>query len=102
MARRTASGQSRHDRAVRKIADKLANDGCRVKADVPGYSRPDTIDNRDGGGRRRPDIIARRGRSTRIVEVETADSYDADRRQHKVFRDYADRRKNTTFRIARI
>ncbi len=102
MASRTASGQSRHDREVKRIADRLAGDGYSVSADVPGYPSPDTLCDRNGGNRRRPDIIAKKGGSTKIIEVETEDSYDADRAQHTVFRGYADRHKNTIFRIVKI
>lgn len=102
MAKRTASGQTRHDRTVERIADRLAGDGYTVSADVPSYPRPGTLCNRSGGNCRRPDIIAKKGGSTRIIEVETAESYDADRAQHMAFRDYADRHKNVSFRIAKI
>lgn len=102
MASRSAPAQSRHDREVKARADRLTNTGHKVRADVPGYSRPDTLCNRDGGNCRRPDIVAIKGGLTKIIEVETADSYDADRGQHMVFRDYADRHKNTIFRVVKI
>lgn len=102
MVRRTASGQTRHDRTVEDIAAGLVNDGYSASADVPGYPRPGILCNRDGRDCRRPDIIATRGGSTWIIEVETEDSYDADRAQHMVFRDYASRHTNTSFQVAKI
>ena len=102
MAKRSVSGQSRHDRAVKNLVDRLINTGHRVRADVPGYPSPGTICNRGSSSCRRPDIVATREGLTKIIEVETADSYDKDRRQREVFRDYADRHKNTSFRTVKI
>ena len=103
MAKRSASGQTRHDRAVKSIADRLSGTGHAVSADVAGYPTPDAICGSGGSGRcRRPDIVATKGGSTRIIEVETEDSYDKDRGQRRVFREYADTHRNTSFRTVRI
>ena len=96
MARRPASGLSRHDREVKRIADRLSNSGYRVNAAVPGHPRPSTI------GGRRPDVVATKGGAKRIIEVETEDTYDRDRGQRRAFRDYADRHENTSFHTVKI
>lgn len=96
MARRTASGLSRHDREVKRIADRLSNSGHKVSAAVPDYPSPGTISGR------RPDVVATKNGAKRIIEVETEDSYDKDRGQRRAFRDYADRHENTSFRTAKV
>ena len=96
MARHSFSGLSRHDRAVRRIADRLSNSGYYVSADVPGYPRPGTISGR------RPDIVATKDGAVKIIEVETEDSHDRDRGQRRAFRDYADRHENTSFHTVKI
>lgn len=95
MPKRSAAGQTRHNRAVRNSADALKRRGWDVKADIRGFDRPPAV--RGGGNvRRRPDIVATRGGKTRIVEWETRQSLDKDRGQHEVFRDYARRRPDTS------
>ncbi len=56
-----------HDRKVREIARKLKSQGYRVKADLHTYDKPDPV----GKGKYIPDIIAKRGDSEIIVEVDT-------------------------------
>ena len=48
--------QSKHDKRVRHIARRYEAQGFEVKADVGGFSRPDTI------GGYRPDVVAKKGR----------------------------------------
>lgn len=93
MARRSKRSQSQHDRKVRQIARDFEKNGFDVKADVQGFSRPDTI------GGYRPDVVATKGRERKIVEVETTESKDStrDRNQKKAFRKAANRSKYTTF-----
>ena len=89
---RSKRNQTCHDKSVRKSAAMLSSNGWKVKADVRGYRRPNSIcvDHQC----RRPDIIAKKGRVTRIIEWETPDSFNKDRKQHSVFRKYARRHKN--------
>ena len=90
MAKRSAPNQSRHDKGVRRLADRMSSAGYKVSADALGYPRPAAV--RGGRGRgRRPDIVATRGGARRVIEAETDDSYDRDRGQRKVFWDYAGR-----------
>lgn len=102
MGERFASGQTRHDRKVRDLADRLSGAGYMVRADISGYPRPDAIRSSDGSGSRRPDIVIMIGGVRTIIEVETGDSRDRDRAQQRVFRDYARRHKHTIFRTVRI
>lgn len=90
---RSKKSQSQHDAEVRKTANQLKNQGYRVKADVSGFPKPDTI------GGFRPDVVAEKGNERKIVEVETAESVNTarDQKQQQAFRQAADRSKNTTF-----
>lgn len=93
MAYRSKRNQTCHDRAVRRSAGMLSSNGWYVHADVPGYKRPKSVcvDNQC----KRPDIIAKKGKTTKIIEWETPGSYKKDRAQHSVFRKYARRHYNT-------
>ena len=94
MARRSKKSQSKHDAEVKRIAKEFEAKGFNIEADIPGYRRPDTI------GGVRPDVVARKGRERKIVEVETPESKDSarDREQQRKFRAAANRSKHTTFR----
>ena len=91
---RSKTSQSKHDVEVRRLANKLKNQGFDVKADVEGFSKPPTF------GGVRPDVVAEKGSERKIYEVETPDSVESarDEQQKKEFRDVADRSKNTTFK----
>lgn len=91
---RSRNFQSKHDKRVGEIARRYEAQGFVVKADVGDFSRPDTI------GGYRPDVVAKKGRGRKIVEVETPDSVDSARdvKQQQAFRQAADRSVNTTFR----
>ncbi len=86
--------KSKHDAEVKKIAKELEEKGFEVKADLPGFSKPDTIQGL------RPDIIAKKGKQQRIIEVETPESLKSarDLKQQEAFRKEANKRRNTTFR----
>jgi len=92
MTKRTIHEQSCHNTAVRRSAGQLKSYGWKVKADISGYEKPSSIS--VDGERRRPDIIAKKGRETKIIEWETPTSYDKDREQHSVFRKFARRNNN--------
>ena len=80
-----------HDSSVRRRAAGLRANGWNVKADIPGFSRPSTLNGS------RPDIDARKGRQRKIVEVETKNSRNKDRQQQQNLRNYAKSKKNTQF-----
>ena len=86
--------RNRHNRTVRKVAGGYRSQGCRVRADVSGYPQPRTY------RRRRPDVVARRGRDVVMVEVETRKSAHSDAGQRQVLRKFA-RRNNMRFRTVR-
>ena len=90
---RSKTSQSKHDAQVRQIAKKLRDGGYKVQADVRGFPQPDTI------GGYRPDVVAKKGKQKKIVEVETQDSVNSarDKEQQKAFRQAANRSENTTF-----
>jgi hypothetical protein len=91
---RSKRSQSKHDSQVRSIARKLEKQGYNVKADIKGYPKPNTI------GGYRPDVVATKGGSRKIYEVETVDSKDTarDLSQQKEFRKAAARSNDTTFK----
>ena len=93
MPRRSKQSQSAHDAEVRRTANEFKQKGFDVKADVPGFTQPDTI------GGYRPDVVATSGRQKKIVEVETTESAGSarDRKQQQAFGNAASRAKNTTF-----
>lgn len=93
--KRSAAGQTKHDRKVRQIARELRAAGWDVQADLPGDDRPDPI----GTRRHIPDLVASKRGHKRIIEVETPDSIDRDRKQQETFRRSAGQQANTTFRI---
>lgn len=83
--RRPAREQSRHDEAIRRSAAQYKARGYNVQADVPGYKRPDAV------GGRRPDLIVRKGRDKKIIEVETPNTLSSDRAQQQALRRGAER-----------
>lgn len=89
---RSKKPQSKHDARVRELARKYEKQGFDVKADVSGFPQPRTI------AGYRPDVVAKKGRERRIVEVETPESVDSARdvRQQRAFRQAAKRSADTT------
>ena len=94
MVKRSKHDQTCHDSAVRRSAGMLRANRWKVQADVSGYKRPDTIC--ADSVCKRPDILAKKGNHTKIIEWETPNSYDKDQEQHSVFRKYARRHSNTS------
>ena len=97
MAKRSSKEQSTHHRKVRELSRELKKDGYTVKADIRGYRRPRPI----GKTRVRPDIVATKSGTTRIIEVETPNSLTRtrDKEQLKTFIRSAAHRKRTTLDI---
>jgi len=93
MVKRPKHDQTCHNTSVAKRAAGLKANGWKVKADIKGYTTPSTLNGR------RPDIVAKKGKKTRIIEVETQNSKRRDSDQHKDLRDYANSHKNTEFRM---
>lgn len=89
MAKRSGYRQTCHDHAVARSAGQLASWGYKVWADIPGYPKPQTLS--VDGDSRRPDIIAKKGRTTQVIEFETPESVEKDSEQHHVLRTWARR-----------
>lgn len=90
--------QSKHDVKVKEKANSLKKQGWKVKADVKGYDRPDPI----GKYKCIPDIQAEKAGARKIIEVETKDTMQKDKKQQETFRRSAARRKKTSFEIVEV
>ena len=90
---RSVRQQTKHDAVVARIARSFTRQGYKVKADVKGFTRPDTV------GGYRPDVVATKGIDKKIVEVETTTSVKSTRdlKQQTAFRRAAKQRKSTRF-----
>lgn len=80
-----------HDRKVRRLANELKKQGFKVEADIDGFETPDGI----GNGGYIPDILATKGKKSKIIEVDTPGTENQD--QLKAFRRSAAHRKNAEF-----
>jgi hypothetical protein len=76
-----------------KRARGLEANGWSVQADIRGFKRPPVMNHA------RPDIVAKKGTRTRIIEVETPDTRFRDRPQHRKLREYARNHKKTEFNV---
>jgi hypothetical protein len=93
MAKRTPQSQTKHDRKVLERARALREQGFNVRADIPGFKKPDSIHGR------RPDIEARKHGEPKVIEeIETPRSLKKDRPQQRVFEKYADK-KDIKFKV---
>jgi len=95
MAKRSSHGQKKHDTKVKQIANSLQRKGWKVQADIKGYDQPDSVGNKN----RIPDIIARKGSTKKIIEVETSQTMSKDKKQHETFRRSAAQQNRATFEI---
>jgi len=95
MPKRSKKRQKAHDKKVLEIARKLRKQGYKVKADLPGFDKPEPI----GKYRHIPDIVAKkRGREV-IYEIETPETLKRDKKQHETFRKSASHKKGAKFRL---
>lgn len=92
MKKRTKVGQKRHDEGVKQSADWYKSRDFKVKADLPGEEKPKKI------GGFIPDIIAKKGKKEIVIEIETRQTANTDKEQQQAFRDYANKKKDRTFR----
>lgn len=93
--KRSTKVQSTHDQVVKQIAQRLTRQKWNVKADLPGYGKPSPI----GKDKRVPDVEATKHGHRKIVEVETPDTVDKDKKQQQSFRRHAGQKPNTTFDV---
>ncbi len=85
-----------HDKKVKRIAAAYWGRGYGVQAAIPGYERPKPIRGRIA------DVVATKGKTTKIVEVETNQTFARHKDQRDILRDYADGRPRTNFRWTRV
>ena len=92
---RSKTSQTKHDAEVRRIAKDLQKKGYNVTADVSGFRKPYTVRGY------RPDVVAKKGRERKIIEVETPDSVGSarERGQQQAFRQTAKSSDKTTFEL---
>ena len=90
--RRTRKAQSVHAAKVREVANRYKRERWKVKADLPGFKEPRTVYGN------RPDIIARKGQKTRLIEVETRKSMTTDTAQRATFQRYANLSPKISFK----
>ena len=95
MSKRHPQKQSKHDSKVRNVARTLKREGWTVQADIPGFDTPDPI----GKNNLIPDITAQKRGSRKIIEVETPETMEKDKKQHETFRRSAGQQKRTKFDI---
>lgn len=95
MTKRSPKKQSQHNEKVKQIANRLKRKGWTVQADIPGYDKPDSI----GKNNLIPDISAQKSGAKKIIEVETPETMEKDKKQHETFRRSASHKKRTKFDI---
>lgn len=95
MAKRSSQQQTKHDKKVKQIAQKLEKKGWNVQADIPGYNNPNPV----GKYNQIPDVVAKKKGATRIIEVETPETMKTDKKQHESFKKSASHKLRTTFDI---
>jgi len=95
MPKRTSRKQSQHNAKVKQIANKLKREGWNVQADVPGFDQPNAI----GKNNLIPDITAKKSGAKRIIEVETPETMNKDKKQHETFRRSASQQRRAKFEI---
>ena len=95
MAKRSSTRQSTHDQKVTQEAQKLTNQGWKVKAVLPGYNKPEPI----GRSKRITDVEATKGGRRRLIEVETPDTIGRDKKQQETFCRHAGQKPNTSFQV---
>ena len=76
---------SSHEVCVREIAAEMQKDKWKVKADLPGFEKPNKI------GEFLPDIVAKKkGCLSRICEVVTEEMFEGDKQRYIEVKNYCD------------
>ena len=91
--KRNVVTQTKHDKMVEKTKNWYASRKYKVVADLPGEQLPKKI------GGYIPDIIAKKGKQEKIIEIETQKTLKTDRKQQDAFEKYAKSKDNTDFTI---
>ena len=85
-----------HNNKVEEIARSYENKGYKVKAGhLKGYERPKPI----GQYNKIPDIVAKKGNSTKIIEVDSKHPSKRDDKQTEAFKKSASQRYGTDFEL---
>lgn len=87
--------KTKHDSRVKQLAHRLRREGWNVKADISGFEQPDPI----GEGNFIPDVAAKKGGVTKLIEIADEKDEARDKDQHSAFRRSAAHRNRTTFEI---
>ena len=78
-----------HQQGVKRTVREHDKEGWNVRAEVSGWPQPPTI------AGRRPDVLATKRRSRRVIEIET--DANAHQGQHETFHRHAAQKTNTIF-----
>jgi len=97
MVKRSRKGQTCHDASVRRRAAQYESNGWDVTADIPDYDRPPILHANGKGAK--PDLFLRKGKRTKIVEVETPETRFRDKQQHRILREFGRNHKNTEVNV---
>lgn len=90
---RSKASQKKHDVAVLNSAKWYKTRGYNVSAAIEGFRDPKLISGS------RPDLIARKGGTEILIEVETKDTKKRHESQHEAFKKYASRKGERKFRV---
>ncbi len=85
MSKKKQPESTEHDSCVRQIAEEMKNDMWEVKANLPGFEKPDEI------GNFKPDLVAnKKGCLKRICEVVTEDMFKDHPERYIEVKNYCD------------
>ena len=85
MVKKKVEEQGNHDACLREVADEMKKDKWEVKADLPGFEKPNKI------GEFLPDIVAKKkGCLSRICEVVTEEMFEGDKQRYIEVKNYCD------------
>jgi hypothetical protein len=74
-----------HESCVREVAEEMKKDKWKVKADLPGFEKPDKI------GTFTPDLAAtKKGCMKRICEVVTEDMFKGNKQRYQEVKNYCE------------
>jgi len=95
ISKRLKADRELHDKKVQEIAERLQEQGWKVRATLPGHALPRPI----GRYKRVLDIEATKAETTKLIEVETLNTLKVSRKRLESFKKSAARRENTTFEV---
>jgi hypothetical protein len=82
---KTPKQQNKQTECVRAIAEEMQKDKWEVKADLPGFEKPEQI------GSFRPQVSAqKKGCMSRICEIVTEEMFEGDKQRYIEVKNYCD------------